>query len=253
VNVYQILVYNSSRWLLGPVVARMVRLKCDGAENIPVEGGALIVSNHRSLMDPISVGMCIDRHINFAAGSFAFNVPLVGNAFKAWGAIPLNVFGGEKSKKDLDAAVELLEQGELVGVFPEGVHTLARPHRVSKIQTFRTGFARVALRARVPIIPVAVVGLGERNLPTVPYPLVKPFFDHPDFKNGVQWIYYRRVRVRIGKPLDLSELYEEEMTKSLIDQVSGKVRRVIIKLYNGEELDRFLTGEKPFDIAYDRV
>lgn len=252
-NVYQVLVYNTSRWVMGPVVARMVRLKCDGAENVPETGGALIVSNHRSLMDPVAIGMCVDRHISFAAGSFAFNVPLVSTAFKAWGAIPINVFGGEKSKKDLDAAVELLEQGELVGVFPEGVHTMSHPHRVSKIQTFRTGFARVALRARVPIIPVAVVGLGERNLPTVPYSMVKPFFDHPEFRQGVQWIYYRRVRLRIGRPLDLSELYDEELTKSLIDQVSGKVRRVIIKLYNGEEPDRFLTGERPFDIAYDRV
>jgi len=252
-NVYQVLTYNTSRWVLGPAVARMVRLKCEGAHNVPESGGALIVANHRSLMDPIAVGMSIDRHISFAAGSFAFSVPVVSTAFKAWGAIPINVFGGEKSKKDLDAAVALLEQGELVGVFPEGVHTMSHPHRVSKIQTFRTGFARVALRARVPIIPVAVVGLGERNLPSVPYPLIKPFFDHPEFQDGVQWIYYRRVRVRIGRPLDLSEYYGEEMSKKLIDQVSGKVRRVIIKLYNGEELDRFLTGAVPFDIAYDRV
>lgn len=252
-NVYQVLVYNTSRWVLGPAVASMVRLKCEGASNVPAEGGALLVSNHRSLMDPIAVGMSVERHVSFAAGSFAFSVPLVSTAFKAWGAIPINVFGGEKSKKDLDAAVELLKQGELVGVFPEGVHTMSHPHRVSKIQSFRTGFARVALRARVPIIPIAVVGHGERNLPTVPYPLVKPFFDHPEFQDGVQWIYYRRVRVRIGRPLDLFGFYGEELDKKLIDQVSGKVRRVIMKLYNGEELDRFLTGEKPFDIVYDRV
>jgi 1-acyl-sn-glycerol-3-phosphate acyltransferase len=253
VNVYQVLLYHASQLVVGPVVSRMVRLKCEGLENVPAEGGALIVSNHRSLMDPLSIGMCVERQINFAAGSFAFSVPLVGPIFKAWGVIPLNVFGGEKSKQDLETAVKLLEDGELVGVFPEGVHTLAHPHRVSRIQTFRTGFARVALRARVPIIPVAVIGLGERNLPKVPYSMIKPFFDHPDFRQGVQWIYYRRVHVRIGRPFDLAELYDEEMTKSLIDQVSGKVRRVIIKLYNGEDLDRFLTGERPFDIAYDRV
>lgn len=252
-NVYQVLVYNISRWLVGPVIAAKLHLKCEGGENVPEEGGALIVANHRSLLDPIAIGVKVERQINFAAGSFAFGMPVIGSAFKAWGAIPINVFGGEKSKKDLEHAVELVRQGELVGVFPEGVHTLSKPHRVAKIQTFRTGFARVALLARAPIIPIAVIGLGERNLPKVPPTLVKPFFDHPEFKDGVQWIVYKRALVRIGRPLNLKELYDEEPTKQLIGQISGKVRRVIMKLYNGEDLDRFLTGEAPFDIVYDRV
>jgi hypothetical protein len=61
------------------------------------------------------------------------------------------------------------------------------------------------------------------------------------------------VFVRIGKPLDMSGYFDQEMTREEISQISGKVRRIIIKLYNGEDLDRFLTGEAPFDIAYDRV
>ena len=150
-------------------------------------------------------------------------------------------------------SVEAYQDGELVGVFPEGIHTIAHLHSVSKIRTFRTGFARIALEAKAPIIPIAVIGQGERNLPTVPPWLVKPFFDHPEFQSGVSWTYYKSVFVRIGKPMDLSGYYGEVMDKALISQISGKVRRVIIKLYNGEDLDRFLTGEVPFDIAYDRV
>lgn len=252
-NVYQALIYNTSRWLAGPLIAAKLRLKCIGKENVPDEGGALIVANHRSLLDPILIGCEVERQVNFAAGSFAFGIPLVSSVFKAWGAIPINVFGGEKSKADLEYAVELLRQGELVGVFPEGIHTLANPHRVSKIQSFRTGFARIAIKARVPIIPIAVKAVGERNLPRVPYALVKPFFDHPEFKDGVRWIIYKRAIVRIGRPLDLKELYGSEVDKPTIDRISGKVRRVIVKLYDGEEMDRFVTGEKPFDIVYDRV
>jgi len=252
-NVYQGIVYTLSQSLVGPLVVMGLHLKGEGERNVPTDGGALIVSNHRSLMDPIIIGRKVNRPINFAAGSFAFSVPLVGQVFKAFGAIPVNVFGGEKSKKDLDHAVELLDAGDLVGVFPEGVHTMSQPHKAFKVQAFRTGFARVALRARVPIIPVAVVGLMERNVPRVPYPMIKPFFDHPDFKQGVQWIYYRRALVRIGKPLDLGEYYDQEMNKKTIDMISGKVRRIIVKLYDGDDLDRFLTGEKPFDFVYDRI
>lgn len=252
-NVYQALVYNISRTVAGPLIALKLRLKAEGLENVPEEGGALVVANHRSLMDPVVVGYSIERPISFAAGSFAFGIPLVGSIFKAWGAIPVNVFGGEKSREDLNHAVELLQKGQLVGVFPEGIHTIAKPHRVSKIQNFYTGFARVAIRARRPIIPAAVIGLGERNLPRVPPALVKPFFDHPSFSQGVEWITYKHAMLRVGRPIWLSELYEEPMTKKLIDQLAGKVRRIIIKLYNGEDLERFMTGEKPFDIAYDRV
>jgi 1-acyl-sn-glycerol-3-phosphate acyltransferase len=252
-NVNQVLFYNFSKFVAGPMIATRLHLRCEGLQNIPKEGGALIVSNHRSLLDPVVIGYKVSRQISFAAASFAFDMPVVRSLFGAFGAIPLNVFGGEKSRADMEKAVDLLQAGELVGVFPEGVHTLANPRRVSKIQNFRTGFARLALNARVPIIPVAVVARGERNLPKVPPSLVKPFFDHPEFQDGVRWIIYKRVLVRIGKPLDLGELYDEEHTKQAIDSVSGKVRRIIIKLYNGEDLDRFLTGERPFDFVYERV
>ncbi len=253
-NVYQALTYETLRFTIGPVIAGMLRLKGEGMENVPAEGGALIVSNHRNpVIDPGSIAYLVERPINFIAASVAFKIPVVSRLFKSVGARPLYVMGGERSRSELQEAVDLIKEGELVGVFPEGVHTIAHPHSVSKIRTFRTGFARIALQAKAPLIPVAVIGRQERNLPTLPPWLVKPFFDHPEFQDGVHWTYYKRVRVRIGRPLDLSGYYDQEMSKAEISQISGKVRRVIIKLYNGEDLDRFLTGEKPFDIAYDRV
>lgn len=253
-NVYQALTYESLRMVIGPPVAAILRLKGEGLENVPAEGGALIVSNHRNpVIDPGSIAYLVERPINFIAASVAFGLPGVGQLFKAVGAKPMDVMGGERSRENLSTAVDLVRDGELVGVFPEGVHTIAHPHSVSKIRTFRTGFARIALQAKAPLIPVAVIGRQERNLPSIPPWMVKPFFDHPEFQDGVHWTYYKRVRVRVGKPLDLSGYYDQEMTKDEISQISGKVRRIIIKLYNGEDLDRFLTGEVPFDIAYDRV
>lgn len=253
-NVYQALTYETLRMIIGPPVSVMLRLRGEGMENVPTEGGAMIVSNHRNpFIDPGSIAYLVERPINFIAASVAFSLPGVGQLFKAVGARPMDVMGGEKSQDNLADAVQLVKDGELIGVFPEGVHTIAHPHSVSKIRTFRTGFARIALQARAPLIPVAVIGRQERNLPTVPPWLVKPFFDHPEFQDGVHWTYYKRVFVRVGKPLDLSGYYDQEMTKDEISQISGKVRRIIIKLYNGEDLDRFLTGEVPFDIAYDRV
>lgn len=253
-NVYQCLLYESIRDFLGPPMSLLLRMKCQGAQNVPREGGALIVSNHRNpVLDPMSIARNVDRPIHFVAASVAFKLPGVSQLFRGVGAMPMDVFGGSRSHDDMNQAVLMLREGELVGVFPEGVHTIAHLNSVSKIRTFRTGFARIALQARVPIIPAAVIGLGERNLPNIPRSLVKPFFDHPEFQNGVRWTYYKRVHVRIGRPIELGPYLEEPVTKGLIDEISGKVRRVVMKLYDGEDLDRFLTGETPFDIYYDRV
>ncbi|MBU1670669.1 MAG: 1-acyl-sn-glycerol-3-phosphate acyltransferase [Actinobacteria bacterium] len=253
-DVNQLLVYTISKMTIGPLVRFKLRLKSEGAWNIPEEGPALIVCNHRNpVLDPMSLALSIERPVNFIAASVAFKLPVISQLFWAWGVSPVDVFGGEKSRAGLESAVNMLKDGELVGVFPEGVHTIAKLHAVAKVRTFRTGFARIAFEAKVPVIPTCVIGSGERNLPRIPPALVKPFFDHPDFQQGVQWNYYKRARVRIGRPLDLSEYYKQEMTKEIISEISGKVRRIVMKLYNGEDLDRFLTGEKPFDIYYDRV
>ncbi|MFH1149445.1 MAG: lysophospholipid acyltransferase family protein [Actinomycetota bacterium] len=253
-DVYQQLFYNTCRWTAGPLVALAIRLRCEGAQNVPAEGGALVVANHRNpVLDPFAMAMKVERPINFVAASVFFHLPVVSTMYRAWGAISLELEGGEKSKVCLDEAVSLLRDGELVGMFPEGVHTIANIRRAHKIRTFRTGFARIALTASVPIVPVALIGKGERTLARFPSSMVKPFFDHPDFANGAELGYYKRLTIRIGRPLDLSGFQGEPVTSKLIGHVSGKVRRVVSKLYDGEDMDRFFTGEAPFDISYDRV
>jgi hypothetical protein len=58
---------------------------------------------------------------------------------------------------------------------------------------------------------------------------------------------------RIGTPIDLGELYDEPISRSLLDMISNKMRQVITRLYNGEDLDRFMRGTVPFDFANERV
>jgi 1-acyl-sn-glycerol-3-phosphate acyltransferase len=249
----QCLFYESVRFFAGPFISLHTRLQSEGAENVPPEGGVLLVSNHRSLEDPFLIALSVDRYINFAAASFAFYFPVLRDLIHLMGIFPLSISGGRESRKSLARALELLQAGEAVGIFPEGIHAISAPDKVDRITVFRTGFVRLAIEARVPVVPVAVVGLEERKLPRVPGWLAQPFVGNDAVREGVSWIYYRRARVRVGVPLDLSPFYEEPLTKELIDRISGKVRRVIIKLYNGEDKGRFLYGTRPFDLARDRV
>ncbi len=251
-NVYQMLAYESMRTFFGPWLTFAFRIRSEGAGNVPTEGGALLICNHRSILDPVALMTEIDRYVHFVAGSQGFVVPMFKTFYHMTGMVRLSLKGGTRTGKGLDEAVQLMKDGEIVGIFPEGIESFMRPDKASRISYFRTGFARMALEAGVPIIPAAVVPSEEVKLPAVPGKLLG--VDHPAAREGsMRFMLYRKMTVRVGRPIDLSGFLEEPLTKNAIDTLSGKLRRIVIKLYNGEDLDRFVTGELPFDIYTDRV
>lgn len=249
----QLLFYETLRFFVGPMIKMRLRLKMEGQENVPGFGGSVIVCNHRSGLDPLILAYSVrNRYINYGAASWSWKVPLYGQLHQWIGAFPLTMTGG-KGDEELARGVELLKEGEVVGIFPEGGETILDPGKAEKIKPFKTGFARLALEARVPVIPVTIIGTAERRLPTVPGPVVEKLVKHPQSKKGYSSVIYKRAKCRIGVPLDLGDLYDEPITKALLDLITSKVRSIIVKLYNGEDLDRFLTGEIPFDFSYERV
>ena len=247
------LFYETLRAFLGPLFDFHYHFKAEGAENIPEDGSALLVCNHRSLLDPVVIAYSVDRFINFAEASYGFQIPVVKQISEAAGAFPLSIYGGEESDRNIAKANQLFVNGELVGIFPEGVQSFFNPNRVTKIASFKTGFVKLALDNRVPVIPIAVVPEEEKELPKIPGFVVSAYVKVPGAKDGVRLITYKGVTCRIGRPIDLSPYYEEPLTKALIDRVAGRIRRIVIKLYDGEELDKFVTGETPFDFVKDAV
>jgi len=247
------LFYETARTLLGPLFSLRFRIKVEGKENVPEEGGALIIANHRSYLDPLVIAYSVDRFVNFGAGSHLYLFPGSRPIFELVGFFEVNIYGGKEGDRSIDTAGKLLREGELVGLFPEGIESFMYVHRGSKISEFKTGFARIALENHVPIIPCAIIAEEEKEFFKIPGFLATPFVKHPKAKSGVELITYRKVTCRIGKPLDLSPLYDEPITKNLMDMVAAKVRRIVTKLYDGEDLERFLTGEKPFNFSSDKV
>lgn len=254
-DVNQLILYDVLKWTFGPWFSLWLRLKSEGVGNVPREGGGVLVGNHRQpVLDPMVVSYKLDRPVNWIGYQATFNIPVFKTLAKTFGVIPVDIMGGEKSHRALDAAVEVLKDGELVGLFPEGARAVTQLHKATRVMNFHTGFARIALRARVPVIPLAVIVGEEKHLPNIPPFITKMFWDHPDLiRTGHPVTLYKRVLLRVGRPIDLGEFYDQEITAALIHHISGKVRRVVEKLYDGEDLDRFMTGEKPFDIVTDRV
>lgn len=134
-----------------------------GAENIPAKGGAVVVVNHTGYMDFTYAGLPArthKRYIRYMAKAEVFKHPVAGPILRAMKHIPTDRAAG---KRAYDAAVADLRGGELVGVFPEA--TISRSF---EIKSFKSGAARMAIEAQVPIIPMAI--WGSQRVWTKGYP-----------------------------------------------------------------------------------
>lgn len=131
----------------------------EGAHRIPREGGALLVGNHAMTgLDGFVLGALVPRetgrYVRFLGERNLWRIPLLRDALTAVGAVP-----GEPR-----TAVELLTAGELVAVYPGGIDDswkLTTTERYRLQWGNRTGFAKVAMRARAPIVPIAALGIDE--------------------------------------------------------------------------------------------
>ncbi len=173
--------------MLRPIYRNWFRVEVRGIENIPAEGGALIVSNHSGTiaLDSLMVQLAVhdehpQRRVMRALGAdLVFQTPFLGTVARRSGS---TLAANEDAER-------LFQRGELVGVFPEGFKGVGKPFRERyKLQRFgRGGFVAAALAAQVPIVPCSVVGAEEifpivGNMGTVarlfglPYAPITPTF-----------------------------------------------------------------------------
>ena len=139
-----------------PVVRWVFRLRDEGVEHLPPEGGYVLAANHTSNLDPWPLGLPLwpRRFLRFMAKSELFWWPM-GPVITAGGAFPVR--RGERDVEAIQTAVELTRKGHVVAMFPHG--TRERKGLVKKYQPrAHTGAARIALLAGVPLVPAAIGG-----------------------------------------------------------------------------------------------
>jgi 1-acyl-sn-glycerol-3-phosphate acyltransferase len=127
-------------------------LKLVGIENIPLEGGLIVASNHQSYLDPFAISVPIKRPIRFLAWSEALNWPVLGKVMRMLGAWPLQVEGSDPGA--IRRSHQWLRDGGAVMIFPEG----GRGMPDGSMLRFKAGAVRIALEAKVPILPVTLRG-----------------------------------------------------------------------------------------------
>lgn len=145
------------RWFCWQLSRLFFRIEIIGSANIPPEGPLLIAPNHQTYLDPIFIGLAITRRVRWMAWHKLFQVPLLARLIRWCGAFPVDI--DRPDRQAFRLALDLLEAGEALVVFPEGGRS---PD--GKVGPFKAGVARLALSSGAEIVPVTISG-GDRVWP----------------------------------------------------------------------------------------
>lgn len=165
-----------------------LRIRYSGTENLPQGGGYVVACNHRSFIDPVILAHGIPRAVSFMAKEELFKNPLLAKFFGG-----LGVFSVSRGKGDISAvdhAVEILHNGGLLGIFPEGTRSFdGKPLRA------KSGMAHIAKTAEVGVIPCAIVFQGRMG-------------------------FWKKTEIRFGAPISYEELFGEEQSSAALKRAT---------------------------------
>ena len=197
-----------------------------GTENVPTEGGVLVVANHTSAVDPLIVGLYLiygaGRWVRYLGKIQLFTSPTIGWLARACGQIPVERHS-DKAKDSLAAAKAALAAGKLVGIYPEGTRA-GDPDLWPT--TGKTGAARLALESDVPVIPIGQWGSHQFM---------------PRGKKGFPLVFSRHqvFRVSAGEPIEFDDLRSQPVTKDLLEEATRRIIDAItvqVALVRGEPM-----------------
>ncbi|HJP67007.1 MAG TPA: lysophospholipid acyltransferase family protein, partial [Actinomycetota bacterium] len=195
----------------------LYRPKAMGLENIPEEGPAIVAANHMSFLDNLVLPLVVPkRKVVFLAKADYMDKWYLSWFFKGANVIPVRRESKSASEAALQAGAQALSEGKLVGIFPEGTRS---PD--GRLYRGKTGVARMALEARVPVIPVGITGTFE----AMPYDRKMP-------KPG-------RVTVQFGKPLSFERHYEVARDRFVLRSVTDEIMYEIMLMTGQEYVDDY--------------
>ena len=187
--------------LLTPLLRFFYRVRVEGLEHVPPEGAAILASNHLSFCDSLFLPLVLRRRVTFVAKAEYFEDPKTAWFFRAVGQIPIKRGDGSASLRALASASEVLEQGELFGIYPEGTRS---PD--GRLYKGHTGIARLAVASRVPVLACAMVGTREAQ----PIGQAVPRFFMP-------------ITVRISRPLTFEQHYDRAKDPRVLREITDSI------------------------------
>ncbi|MGY0233368.1 lysophospholipid acyltransferase family protein [Longispora urticae] len=214
--------YRVAKWVVGAPLRGVLRPQAEGLENIPRSGPAILACNHLSVSDHLYLPLVVNRPIAFMAKAEYFLQPGLkgwarGAMVRGLGQIAVDRSGGRAGVDALKRTLPILQNGGLHGIFPEGTRS---PD--GRLYKGRTGVARLALEAKVPVIPIGLIGtdLAQPIGRAMPDPRAE-------------------VIIKIGKPLYFGRYEGMERDKHVVRAVTDEVMDEIRRLTGQEYVDRY--------------
>ncbi|MFF3561111.1 lysophospholipid acyltransferase family protein [Streptomyces sp. NPDC002574] len=212
--------------LLGPLLRLLFRPRIEGMENIPEEGAAIVAGNHLSFSDHFLMPAILPRRITFLAKAEYFTGPgvkgrLTAAFFRSAGQIPVDRSGGKAGESAIREGLKVLAKDELLGIYPEGT----RSHD-GRLYKGKVGVATMALRAKVKVIPCAMIGTYEIQPAGRRLPRIKP------------------VTIRFGEPLEFSRFEGMDHERFVVRSVTDEIMYAILELSGQEYVDRYAADVK---------
>jgi 1-acyl-sn-glycerol-3-phosphate acyltransferase len=227
--------YYLMKWVfIGPLLRLFFRPEVEGLEHLPAEGGAILASNHLAVADSFFLPLMLPRRVTFPAKLEYFTQPgLKGKFKKAFftgvGQIPIDRSSGSAAQAALDTGIRLLREGHLLGIYPEGTRS---PD--GRLYKGKTGMARIALQAGVPVIPVAMFGTDKAN--PIGSKMWKP----------------TKIRIKLGAPLDFSR-YEGLAGDRFIERsITDEIMYTLMELSGQEYVDMYAAKAKELASAQEQ-
>jgi 1-acyl-sn-glycerol-3-phosphate acyltransferase len=212
--------------VVGPWLRVLFRPWVEGLDNVPDKGAAILASNHLSFSDSFFLPLVVPRPITFLAKSDYFTGKGIKGFFTKMffagvGQVPVDRSGGRASEAALRTGLRILGEGSLLGIYPEGTRS---PN--GTLYRGKTGLARMAMEAKVPIIPAAMINTYEIQPPGQVRPSI------------------RRVGIRLGRPLDFSRYEGLENDRFVLRSVTDEVMYELMSLSGQEYVDMYATRAK---------
>jgi 1-acyl-sn-glycerol-3-phosphate acyltransferase len=194
---FPIALFRALCWIYCRVVHRL-RIEIPGRDSLPAEGGCIVVSNHRSGLDPVVLSMTTQRRIRFLMAREYYAIPILRGLFRVLRAIPVNRDGNDLAA--MKVAIRGLKDGDVIGIFPQGGIRVAGP-----VTDGKNGIALLALRTGVPVVPMYVD--GSRNTPSMARAFLIP----------------SRTVVRAASPLVFQTVAARKVEREELEQVTRQV------------------------------
>jgi 1-acyl-sn-glycerol-3-phosphate acyltransferase len=216
--------YRALQLTVAPTLRALYQPVVTGLEHVPARGAVLIAGNHVSFADEIFTPIAARRQVfYFAKAEYFTSGGIKGRAmgaiFRGLGQVPVERADTRSAAASLDVGVEMLGEGEALGIFPEGTRS---PD--GRLYKFRTGVARMAIRSEAPVLPVGLIGTRDVQPP-----------------GSKRW-HRAPVEIHFGAPMTFPGRAEDERSAKALRAVTEEIRVAIQKLTGQEYVDSYASS-----------